>query len=1386
MQNQNFMPKEQNPYYIGVDIGTNSVGYAVTDTDYKPCKFKGEPMLGVTLFDDANQCDNRRAFRSARRRLDRRQQRVNLIQELFAEEIEKVDPTFFVRIKESSLLEEDRSEDALLGLNWDNEEYKKKFPTIHHLICKLMQSSNETDIRHIYLAVAWLVAHRGHFLYEIDSENVEDLTNITHLYKDFEDWFDDNDYEKPWSCKADEFEEILRRNMGVIAKERKLTELLFDGKKPKDNEDEYIHRSGLLRLFAGGSVDVKKLFSSDEYKDISEKICLGDADGIEALMPILGDDAEIIKIISRIYDSAKLSESLDGQEFISQAKVKQYEEHKNDLKQLKKLIRKYCDRSVYGQMFRKSQNNYSSYVGNFKSYQKEDEKKKTTREEFYKSVKDVLSKINPENDTDRAMMENVYARIDTAKYMPKQVNPDNRLIPYQLYYAELKIILKKAEDNFEFLSRKDCDGLSVSDKIKSVFKFRVPYYVGPLVSEDKSKYAWLERKANGRILPWNFEEMVDLDACEDKFINRMTNKCTYLPNCDVLPKNSIIYSKAVILNLINNININSVPIAVEWKQKMFEELFKKRKKVTYKDIVNFLRSENILRAGDEGCVGGIDKEFNCSFKAYYQFRNLISSKLLSEEEVEQIISRRTCTESNMRFRKWFDKWCYENGKQLSEEDVQYVTSMKFSDFGSLSLELLNGMEGSRKDTGDTGTVMYFLWNTNDNLSKILTDTDKYNFSEIIAEKRREYYSGRPKNLGDRLEEMGISNAVKRPVIRTIDIISDIVKAKKYPPAKIFVEMARGATKEQKERGRTVQRKDQLLEIYQNFDPNEINEIRRELENLGDDANQKLQKESLYLYFVQRGKCMYCGKRIDDINECNIDHIWPQWLIKDDSIHNNKVLVHSDENGIKGDKYPLPAEWRSRMMEFWQELHDKKAINDEKFARLTRSTEFTDDEKMGFINRQMVETRQSTKAVTQILQEYYPSSDTRVVFVKAGNVSNFRHKYGEIKNKAYNLNLSKEEMKDMCLVKSRSANDIHHAYDAYLNIVVGNVYDERFSKKFFDISKEKYTLNPAPLFGNPWDKNPSVWNPEYHLPIVDKVMANQNVRLTKYQLCQKSGQNGGFYDQQILAAYRDNGNLIPLKNGMDTEKYGGYSKPTISFFVLVRYKSGKKYELNILPVQLLVADKFLNDEKFAEEYIKSRLGEKATEITRPLGKRILKINTVFSLDGFVICLAGKDNGKVLMRSLMTPRYTNETLAYIKRIEKVSEKNKDYKIDEKYDGITKEKNIILYDYIAEKINGEVYSKMPGSRLCVCDGKREIFESLDIKKQLECLENLILYLKTNRPGSIDMGSVDGKGTEGRVYISGNISNWAKKYKDVRIIDRSASGLFEKTTDNLLELLK
>ena len=72
-----------------------------------------------------------------------------------------------------------------------------------------------------------------------------------------------------------------------------------------------------------------------------------------------------------------------------------------------------------------------------------------------------------------------------------------------------------------------------------------------------------------------------------------------------------------------------------------------------------------------------------------------------------------------------------------------------------------------------------------------------------------------------------------------------------------------------------------------------------------------------------------------------------------------------------------------------------------------------------------------------------------------------------------------------------------------------------------------------------------------------------------------------------------------------------------------------------------------------------------------------------------------------------------------------------------------------------------------------------------QYECLKNMILYLKTNRSDDCNMSAMGGKPQSGAVYLSANISNWKKNYSDVRIIDRSSSGLFEHRTGNLLNLI-
>ncbi|MCD8254810.1 MAG: type II CRISPR RNA-guided endonuclease Cas9, partial [Oscillospiraceae bacterium] len=164
------MPTEK--YFIGLDMGTDSVGWAVTDCDYKICKCGGKAMWGVRLFDEAKTSAERRTARIARRGTERRRQRLGWLQEVFSPEIAKVDPAFYQRLAESKFSEDDKIGELPLGKytlfadkSYNDIHYHREFPTIYHLRYALMTEDREFDVRLVYLAVHHIMKQRGLFLF---------------------------------------------------------------------------------------------------------------------------------------------------------------------------------------------------------------------------------------------------------------------------------------------------------------------------------------------------------------------------------------------------------------------------------------------------------------------------------------------------------------------------------------------------------------------------------------------------------------------------------------------------------------------------------------------------------------------------------------------------------------------------------------------------------------------------------------------------------------------------------------------------------------------------------------------------------------------------------------------------------------------------------------------------------------------------------------------------------------------------------------------------------------------------------------------------------------------------------------------------------------------
>lgn len=1360
------MEKQKN-YYLGLDVGTDSVGYAVTDEQYNLRKFKGEPMWGVTLFEAASTAAERRSYRTARRRLDRRQERVALLNELFAAEIGKIDSNFFIRRRESALYVEDTQDGVQIfrGDGITDEEYHKRYPTIHHLILELMKvEPQDRDVRLVYLACAWLVAHRGHFLLDILPENIEKLTDFKDTYVQFCAYFTEQGLAKPWSEKitADEICDILQREQGVTRKKADLTALLFQGKKASKEADEAFpySREEILTLLSGKKVAPKDIFCNEDYAEV-DSIALGmDDEKFAQTLSELGEDGALLRRMREMWDCAQLKKTMNGYDCISQRKVAVYEQHKRDLKALKYLMKKYAPEQ-YDEIFRnRGKENYASYSKNIKSCSA----KERSGVEF--ANKDVFSdflkkqvknwQVEPE---DKPVYEDMLARLELRSFLPKQTDGDNRVIPQQLYRCELKKILDSAERYLPFLTETDEDGLTVREKILSVFDFKIPYFVGPLRAEEGNKHAWVERKA-GKIYPWNFKDMVNFDVSEEKFIAKMLNTCTYLTWEEVLPIRSLLYEKFTVLNELNNLKINGNKIPVAVKQELYSEVFQAYPRVTVKKIRDYLEHHGYITKDDE--LSGLDTTVKASLKSYHIFKRLLESKVLTEEQAEQIIRQAAYTEDKKRLERWLER----NYPNLSGEDRKYLCRQDWKGFGRLSRQFLAELYGTACGSdGEAFTIIEALWNTNENLMQLRSD--RYTYFEQVQALCAEHYREAPMALEERLDKMYVSNSVKRPIYRTLDIVEDVVKATGCAPKKILVEMARGGTPEQKGK-RTKTRREQLLELYKVMKKNEdVRRLQEELEKMGELADNRLQSNDLFLYYLQLGKDAYTGKPIDlsrlGDGTYNQDHIYPRCYVKDDSIFNNLVLVDSQENKRK-DNNPVPADIRHKMQDTWRVWKECGLMNEEKYRRLTRATPFTEEERWDFINRQLVETRQSTKVLAQLLQERYPESE--IVYVKAGLVSEFRQEFG--------------------LVKCRAVNDLHHAKDAYLNIVVGNVYDERFSKRWFS-PKEEYSIKVKTLFTyRQSHREGCYWNGTEDLARVKKIAEKNAIHLTRYAFCRK----GGLFDQQPL---KKGANLIPLKKNLPTEKYGGYNKPTASFFLLARYTEKKKREVMLVPINLMDAPKALADKAVAQELAAREMekinGKRPEHVELLLNGRPLKINTVFSLDGTLVTLSKKSGGgkQIGISLLCSVLLGQEWEKYIKAMESYQKKKKtnaSIRLNEAYDGISKEKNQELYDLLTAKMKGYPFKNLPNNQAKTCEAGAEKFTALSPEEQVTCLMNLLTLFGAGSRGA-DLTAIGGSGQSGEPKLSSKLSNWKKNYQDVRIVDLSASGLFAHRSENLLELL-
>ena len=83
-------------------------------------------------------------------------------------------------------------------------------------------------------------------------------------------------------------------------------------------------------------------------------------------------------------------------------------------------------------------------------------------------------------------------------------------------------------------------------------------------------------------------------------------------------------------------------------------------------------------------------------------------------------------------------------------------------------------------------------------------------------------------------------------------------------------------------------------------------------------------------------------------------------------------------------------------------------------------------------------------------------------------------------------------------------------------------------------------------------------------------------------------------------------------------------------------------------------------------------------------------------------------------------------------------------------------------------------------------ERFKELDMEKQVCFLQNLVLVLKSGRAGSCDLSAIGGSKNAASFAFGSKISLWSKKFQKVYLIDISSSGIYQKMSDNLLDIIR
>lgn len=1236
-------------------------------------------------------------------------------------------------------------------------QFYKQYPTMYHLRLRLMNDTSKADPREIFFAIHHILKSRGHFLTPGDAKNfsTEDI-DLNHIFPALNEAFaqaypDLNlNFE---ASKTEKFKSILLDEDATSNDTQKaLVKLLLvdDGDKEVLKQQKKV-----LTEFAKAVAGLKAKFDVALGIEVAnaENWHFGMAqleDKWSDIEPSLTDQGmEIFEQIQDLYRARLLNGIVPAGKTLSQAKVDDYDQHSEDLKLFKAYLKQLNDHALAKNI----RLLYDRYIDG-------DDAKPFLRDDFVKALKKEV--VAHPTELAQPLLE----RMEQDNFMLKQRTKANGSIPVQMQQRELDKIIANQAKYYSWLAAENPVKEHRDSKpyqLDELLNFRIPYYVGPMITEEEQRrsgenvFAWMVRKdPSGNITPYNFDEKVNREASANAFIQRMKTTDTYLIGEDVLPKQSLLYQKYEVLNELNNVRVNGCPLSTDQKKRLIRELFERHSSVTLKQFV-----ENLVAHGDVAKrpnVRGLadEKRFLSSLSTYHQLKAILGDAIDDRDkltDIEAIITWSTVFEDAAIFKTKLNEISWLDSKTRTS-----LSNIRYRSWGQFSHKLLDGLK-----LGNGHTIIQELMLSSRNLMQILTDET---LKEEIATLNQEQL--KPDSINEAIDDAYTSPSNKKAIRQVLNVVEDIKRAANDQcPSWLYIETADGGGHPGK---RTLSRQKQIQAIYENTAKELIDSaVLGELEDkIADKTNFS---DRLVLYFMQGGHDIYTGTalNIDQLSSYDIDHILPQSLIKDDSL-DNRVLVHAKINREKNSEFASTL-FAAKMTSTWYRWRDAGLISERKLKNLLMRPDEIDKHAKKFVARQLVETRQIIKLTEQIVAAQYP--DTKIIAVKAG--------------------LSHQLRQELDFPKNRDVNHYHHAFDAFLAARIGTYLLKRYPNlaPFFTYGEfTKIDLKKLQSFNfigalthtdgkiTSKDTGEVLWDNQRDIEELDQIYNFKRMLITH----EVYFETADLFNQTVYAASdsKERGGtkqLIPKKKGYSTEVYGGYTHETESYNAIVRLTKNGKTVYQVLKIPTQYASKIAVASSVSAEEEKKVLYQILEKGFAKSGKGKQAVTAPFKI---IIPRLGREslfhNSKYGLFLLNTDTYYDnyQELWLSRENQKILKKL----FSVKYDVVQMDHDALqLFDAIATQVERffKLYDINQFRAKIV--NARDTFERLPVDSteselgKIETLKRLLIGLQAKTPMS-DLKNLGIKTKLGFLQAAGGI----KLDSDTEIVYQSPTGLFKR----------